>query len=79
MCSYQVCENEIPRHEEEFVEIQTFMMETRHPGFITYETQSELERSCKAIDKRRTEVDKQMKESHNRWGLRHKICTAANR
>jgi hypothetical protein len=64
--SYQICEVEVPQHEEEFVEIQRYITETRHPGFISYETHAELLKTCKTIEKRRTEVDKQMKESHNR-------------
>ena len=66
LCLHQVCEDEIPLHEEEFVEVQTYIQETRHPGFISYETHAELLKNCKMIEKRRTEVDKRMKESHNR-------------
>lgn len=67
--SSQVCENEIPQHEEEFREIRTYIVETRHPGLVSRETQSGLERSCKVIEKRRNAVNKQMRESHNKLVL----------
>ena len=63
---YQLFEDEIPQHEEEFVEMKTYITETRHPGLISYATQSELERSCRQVEKRRADVDKQLKESHSR-------------
>ncbi|XP_028414728.1 nuclear anchorage protein 1-like isoform X2 [Dendronephthya gigantea] len=62
----KICEVEIPKHEEEFVEIQTYILETREPGFITSETQEELEKTCKLVEKRRSDVEKQKKESHGR-------------
>lgn len=68
--SFKVSEKDISEHQQQFLEIHSYLKERRHDKFIAAETEKEFGTICKSIEKRRIDVDKQLKEGRKRYIIR---------
>ena len=68
--SFKVSEKDISEHQQQFLEIHSYLKERRHDKFIAAETEKEFGTICKSIEKRRIDVDKQLKEGGKRYIVR---------